>query len=446
MKAPVLLLFLTPAFGQSLHFAGGSSTLLNAAGGGGTVYLPNNEIYIGGGRGVSFSDKLNYRGFDLIAGDSSFNYGVDGAGISIFNRGVKVERKSDKETIGAFAGLTGFSYQVPFFSSMYEARHPGIGFYYKRKVSKWRFQSLDLFSRQKTAIQSAAYDGSKISFSLNGGIVENLFQSGANFTFHPDRTFSASAAHISQKNFDSDSAFINWQRNWFQAHASFIRDTFAGKQSSGEAFGAGGHWKWFQARSDFYRSGAHNQIVNTLTETSAHWMLTEAINNANQFQFGGGYHSNRVSLSFNHSIAFLPGRGFQQVIQVGIQFKVHDTGLNAVAYKLDRFRYTAYGDQWLQGPVQVENGHRMHKGIGKYAQTGKVIRPNGLPVEGAAVLVGTQIVYTDQNGSWTYRSKRKDALPVRIALDQFLCPGTWTLIKQDQDYIIIETIKAPLPD
>lgn len=435
---PLLLSAL--AAGQSLHFAGGESTLLNATGGGLTAYLPGQELYLGGGKGLGFSDKVKWKGREWTFGDSNFSYSVDGAGISIFNRGVKVEKKTNEEVLGMFVGFTGFSYQVPFFASMYEARKPGVGFYYKRQVRKWKFQSLDLFSRQKTLMQSASYNGAKVGFYVNGGLIENIFQSGANFAFRPSRSFSASASHTNQKSFESDSAYLNWQPNWFMAHASFIDDAFAGKRSTGESLGIGERWRRLQARSDFYRTGNKDQIVNSVIQTLQHWSFTEAVSNKNQFQFGAGYSSNTFAVSVNHEIAFLPGEGFQQVLSVEIQLKIRDTSLNGMGYLFDRkFRWTGNGDQWLQGPIAVE-GHAMHRSIGKFVQTGVVKRKDGQPVEGAAVEVGSEIVYTDQQGVWTFRSKKKSMPPAELALDQFLCPGKWKLSSATEGVFVVEQI------
>src|SRR4029077_2990395 len=130
--------------------------------------LPGHELYIGGGRGIGISDRFKYHGLDVIAGDSAFSYSVDGAGTSVYERGLAVEKKSDKTVIGAFAGLTGLAYQVPFFSTLYQTRYPGVGVYFKERLGRWQISSLEVFSRKRTAIQSARYDGQKIQFYAYG--------------------------------------------------------------------------------------------------------------------------------------------------------------------------------------------------------------------------------------------------------------------------------------
>jgi hypothetical protein len=442
----VLLPFLLSgvAAGQAVHIAGGQSSLQNAAGGGATFYLPGNQLYIGGGRGFGISDKFTYRHLDFTAGDSMFAYAVDGAGTSLFERGLKVEKKVKDRTVGAFAGLVGLSYSVPFFSSMYQAKYPGAGVYFNQKLGKWTFNSLEVFSRQKTLIQSAKYDGQKIEFYANGGIIQNVWQASGTFIFTPTKGFNVAASDTHQLNYLSDSLSGSFNSHGFQAHGAWIRNTFNNREIRGETVGAGWSHKWLAVRSAYYKSSnQHQLIVNQLTETTRHWSLTEAINSANQFQVGGAYHNNSLSLSVNHSIAFIPGQGYQSIVSIGVSFKVHDSQVNSQEYLLpgNKLKYSAYGDQWILGPLQTESiGHHMQKSIGKSRQTGIVVKEDGSPVEGAAVKVGKETVYTDRNGHWELRHRKKISATICIDLDDFITPGTWKLVSQTDSQIVVKKL------
>jgi hypothetical protein len=437
---PILLLA-APCLGQAIHLTGGESTLQNAEGGGATFFLPGNQVYIGGGRGIGIADKLTYDHLDFILGDSAFNYAVDGASTAIFSRGVKVEKKSNDQTFGTFAGLVGLSYTVPFFSAMQEARSPGAGFYYYRKLGKWKFNSLEVFSHQKTLIQSARYDGNILQFFANGGLIQNLWQSSGTFIFRPVREFNLSGSDTHQLNYKSENLSALASKAGFQLHGSGNWEAYLSRESRGATIGAAYSHGWIQVRSDLYKSSnQHQLIVNSLTEQTRHWSATQAINNSNQFQYGGSYHNNSVQLSFNHAIAFIPGQGYQQFLSVGIAFKIHDSQVNTQEYLLpgNKFKFAAYGDQWAQGPIQSESpSHHMHKSIGKELIVGTVTLQDGTPVEGIAIKVGRETVFTDVNGIWQYRSKKKISPTICIDLEESWAPGDWEVVIATDSRIVV---------
>src|ERR1700722_6497893 len=439
MKAVlVILLFAVQAFGQAVHLTGGESTLLNAGGGGATIYLNNQQIYIGGGRGIGASDQFHLGNLDYQLGDSSFNFAVDGAGTNVFNRGIEITKKTNDETIGAFAGLTGLSYQVPFFSSMYETRYPGIGFYFRRKQGRWRLSSLDVVSRTKTLVQSANYDGQKFQFFGFGGIVQNKWQFGATFVFRPIREFSVAASEVNQLNLKSENVTSNLSKGAFQFRAGFTEDVYLGKKNTGWNTGIGLTRRWLTTRTDWYDSDNHQQVVESLIENTRNFRLTESISNVNQFGESLAFHNNAIQLSFNHSIVFLPGQGYQQIVSVGISFHIHDSGVTTQSYLLPnhRFRYTASADQWLQGPYEG-GGHQAHRSIGKNLISGIVVREDGTPIEGIAVRIGKAIVFTDSAGIFSMRTKKKQDLPIAVDLTESLAPGSWAVVTCTPERIVL---------
>jgi hypothetical protein len=180
--------------------------------------------------------------------------------------------------------------------------------------------------------------------------------------------------------------------------------------------------------------------VNSLTEQTRHWALTQAVTNVNQLQFGGAYHNNSYALSFNHSIAFIPGEGFQQVVSFGINFHVRDSTINTAGYLLqNKFKYSAYGDQWAQGPLATSGSHQMHRSIGKFVVQGLVSKPDGIGIEGIAIKCNDEIVYTDSTGMWTYRSRKKIRLPVQIHVlpDESIAPGNFKIVNASDPLKII---------
>src|SRR4029077_1288000 len=136
----------------------------------------------------------------------------------------------DKTVIGAFAGLTGLAYQVPFFSTLYQTRYPGVGVYFKERLGRWQISSLEVFSRKRPAIQSARYDGQKIQFYANGGIVQNKWQASGTFFFQPSKHINVLATDIHQLNLRGDTIAAFVSKGGFTGHGSRSRGTYLNRE------------------------------------------------------------------------------------------------------------------------------------------------------------------------------------------------------------------------
>jgi hypothetical protein len=442
MRWLLLILFAGPLYAQSIDIAGGQSTVNGTAGAGGTFYFADQTVYLGGGKGIGFSDKFKWNGYDVIAGDAFFGYSIDGAGISESNRGLQIAKKTDHRTVAVFAGLTGLSYAMPFFTSMYQAKYPGAGFYVNQKYKRFTFSSLDVFARRKNIIQSAKYDGKIIQFYGYGGILNSAWTSGATFVFKPTPKFCLVGSESKQLDFSSESVSVSSAINFLNLSASAIKATQSGLGTKGESASIGAHWKLLRVASSYYNSNGHQQVLNSLTEQIEHWSLTEAINNKNQFQYGASYHRNAFAVSFNHSIIFEPGLGYQQILNVAISFHIHDTGLSTSAYMLPghKFKYQLNGDDWLQGPLEGRAGaHQSTKGIGKNVIQGMVVDEKGIPMEGVAIQVGKKaVVFTNHSGIFEFRTRSSKQLPIAVDLDQSLIPGEWEIVSQTASLITLK--------
>jgi hypothetical protein len=53
---------------------------------------------------------------------------------------------------------------------------------------------------------------------------------------------------------------------------------------------------------------------------------------------------------------------------------------------------------------------------------------SGQPVAGAAVLLGAEIVFTNDAGEFQLRQRRARVLPVKVELSAFVAPGDWRVV------------------
>jgi hypothetical protein len=414
------------SYPQAIHLSGGSSTIMEASGGGLTAYLPGNDLTIGSGLnggnfGFGATNKFQWGGMKWVAGDSAFSYAVDGAGSSVYVRGLEVTRGD----FSAFAGLTGSAYQIPFFSTMQQAKHPGVGLYYRHKRGRLTFSSLDIASSTKTFIQSLRFDGAKLMGYGNAGLVSNRFTAGGLLLFKPSKNFNLSATHVTQPGYTNDNLSISL----FSAHVSVMRNSYLGETILGEMAGVSYRYRWLSVSSNWFRSSGRSQFAQVFSQSFHHWQLTEALDNANQFSGGLSYHNNVVTLSVNQSLMFVPGTGFTQVVSAGLGFHLRDTGVNSQIYRAPNlFKYTTSADSWLYGPIPDASGHSAKPSIGKYLYSGTV-ELDGIPQEGVAVKVGgKELVYSNRDGRFEVRSKKNQRLPLELVLDENIVAGEFQLI------------------
>ena len=74
-------------------------------------------------------------------------------------------------------------------------------------------------------------------------------------------------------------------------------------------------------------------------------------------------------------------------------------------------------------PNQVGNA-----GLGRYIVQGSVRDEAGQPVEGAALEIGGEVIFTNSSGEFFVRTRRPQRMPLEVKLDEFLLPGRWEVI------------------
>jgi hypothetical protein len=154
--------------------------------------------------------------------------------------------------------------------------------------------------------------------------------------------------------------------------------------------------------------------------------------------FGGDFISNFATLSVDYQTVFLPfvqaGSGqLKQVIVIGLHFQLprgiqFNAGTNVTP--LGQIRYTTYGSTYAyHGLAPASPGASFSGAFFQNAVHGRVLNPDGQPIEGAALRIGTETAFTDSDGNFVVRMKKSGELNLKIAFDEFTTPGNYVVVE-----------------
>jgi hypothetical protein len=91
--------------------------------------------------------------------------------------------------------------------------------------------------------------------------------------------------------------------------------------------------------------------------------------------------------------------------------------------------YAASGSTFLYmggfGGVQPQF---VGQSLGRYMVRGAVHDEGGAPVEGAAIDLNGQLVFTNSKGEFFLRTRRPERFALTVSLDEFLLPGQWEVV------------------
>ena len=153
------------------------------------------------------------------------------------------------------------------------------------------------------------------------------------------------------------------------------------------------------------------------------------------FSFGGNFTSNRVQLIADYQnvyLPFRPARPFEQALALNVAFRVAGplqiTGASNVAPD-GHMRYSFGMSTYLYrfGGLMSHNSPDSFS-IAKYLVQGVVKDDQSNPVEGAALHVGKQVVYTDSLGHFMARFPKRGAFPLSVAPEEFITNGVYQVV------------------
>jgi hypothetical protein len=181
-------------------------------------------------------------------------------------------------------------------------------------------------------------------------------------------------------------------------------------------------------------------VSGTVRETfSARFSLLQLVSRSGgqtTFGFGGDFTSNRLMLRADYQnvyLPFRPDRPFEQALALNVAFRVAGplqiTGASNVAPD-GRMRYSFGASTYLyrfNGLISNANSPDSFS-IAKYLVQGIVKDDQSNPVEGAALHIGKQIVYTDSLGHFMVRFSKRGSYPLSVAPEEFITNGYYQVV------------------
>ncbi|HKR86348.1 MAG TPA: hypothetical protein VJS37_19465 [Terriglobales bacterium] len=201
----------------------------------------------------------------------------------------------------------------------------------------------------------------------------------------------------------------------------------------------------FDVNTNYFNSQSANTTSTTILSgtvrenLSSRFSLLQLISRTagqTTYAFGGDYISNRLMVSVNYQNVYLPFRPsnpFQQALALNASFRVTGpmqiTAASNVAPD-GHLRYSIGMSTYLyrlRGMAMNANSPDSFS-ISKYVIQGVVLDDLGAPLEGAALRIGKQVVYTDSSGRFMLRSSKRGSYPLSLAPEEFLTNGVYQVI------------------
>jgi hypothetical protein len=135
----------------------------------------------------------------------------------------------------------------------------------------------------------------------------------------------------------------------------------------------------------------------------------------------------------NVYLPFRPSNSFEQALALNVMLRVAGPcQVNAASNVAPdgRLRYSFGVSTWLyrQRGMAVNAVSQDSFSIAKYMIQGVVQDDQGLPVEGAALHVGKEVVYTDSSGRFQARFSKHGPYSLNVAVDEFLSNLTYEVV------------------
>lgn len=135
---------------------------------------------------------------------------------------------------------------------------------------------------------------------------------------------------------------------------------------------------------------------------------------------------------------FQPFKPFRSTLNLTARLQLgrYSTNLGTYVRPDGSVDYSASGSTFLYmgafGGVQPQ---QVGQSMGGYIVRGAVRDEAGQPVEGAAIALNGEVVFTNSRGEWFLRGRRPQRYALSVPVDEFLLPGRWEVVTAPGDAI-----------
>jgi hypothetical protein len=193
---------------------------------------------------------------------------------------------------------------------------------------------------------------------------------------------------------------------------------------------------WFESKP---KIGESTRVLSgTMRENfSSRFSLLQLISRTagqTTFAFGGDFTSNRLMVRADYQnvyLPFRPDRPFEQALALNVALRVQGplqlTAASNVAPD-GHLRYSFGASTYLYRLGGMMSAPSDSFSIAKYMVQGVVKDDQGVPVEGAALHIGKEVVYTDSSGRFLSRFSKRGPFPLSVAPEEFISNGLYEVV------------------
>jgi hypothetical protein len=194
-------------------------------------------------------------------------------------------------------------------------------------------------------------------------------------------------------------------------------------------------------------------LISTVRETiSPKISLLQVIDRTQgntNFLFGGSYTSNRLSVSVDYQTLYMPFLANPLVTGIGVTLQLKLWGgfqVNGNTFRSPdgKLRYTGSLSTLLTPNLHLARSaeSRVPK-FGDYVVHGHVRNERGSPIEGAAILLGDQTVFSNEAGEFLLRLNKPRQMTLTVLPQEFLSPLRFIVVSAPSTVTAASEDSAP---
>ena len=200
---------------------------------------------------------------------------------------------------------------------------------------------------------------------------------------------------------------------------------------------------WLDAEVFLLQSRPDGRPVSTTPLANLRWRVSPHLGLMQQISyqhkratvlFGANLLTSVGEFGIDYQIVHQPFRPFQPFrsalnLTARLQLGSYSTSFGTYVRPDGAVDYSASGSTFLyMGSSVGAQPIQLRGGISRYIVRGTVRDEAGKPVEGAALEVGGQVVFTNASGVFFRRDSHPRRLPLKVLVGEFLLPGDWEVV------------------
>lgn len=201
--------------------------------------------------------------------------------------------------------------------------------------------------------------------------------------------------------------------------------------------------RWLDAELYLLQSRPESLPTETTPLANLRWRLSPRLGLNQQVSFHGGRPTVLFGASLVTSIGefgvdyqivhqpFKPLNPFRSALNLTARLQLgrYSTSLGTYVRPDGAVDYSASGSTFLyMGSFGGAQPQQIGTGMAQYVVRGKVRDDSGNPVEGAAVELSGEVVFTNSSGEFLLRVKRPNRYTLTVLPAEFLLPGVWEIV------------------